>query len=97
MAIVTEQATARVIARIRGRVQGVNYRTGARREAQRRGLAGWARNEPDGSVLIEVEGRQDAVDDFLAWCAKGPPRARVDAVETTSAELAGYQEFTIRR
>jgi acylphosphatase len=94
---VTNQATARVIARISGRVQGVMYRAAALREAQRRGLAGWARNEPDGSVLIDVEGAPAAVDAFLAWCAKGPPRATVAAVETTTAEPIGYQQFTIRR
>jgi acylphosphatase len=93
----TNRATIRIVARVSGRVQGVYFRASAQHEAQRRGLAGWARNEADGCVLIDVEGEVDAVDDFLAWCAKGPPRARVAAVETTRAEPAGYQQFTIRR
>ena len=94
---VTNQATARVIARITGRVQGVNYRVTAKREALQRGLRGWVRNEPDGSVLIDVEGEPSAVDAFLAWCAKGPPDAQVAAVETTSADPIGYAEFMIQR
>ena len=93
----TNQATARVIARITGRVQGVNYRVTAKREALQRGLRGWVRNEPDGSVLIDVEGEPSAVDAFLAWCAKGPPDAQVAAVETTSADPIGYAEFMIQR
>ncbi len=91
------QATVRVIARITGHVQGVKYRASARREARRRDLRGWARNEPDGSVLIDVEGEPSAVDAFLAWCAEGPPQASVDSVETTRADPAGYEEFTIQR
>jgi acylphosphatase len=87
----------RVIVRITGRVQGVNYRATAAREARRRGLTGWVRNEPDGAVRVDVEGNPAAVDAFLAWCAEGPPNARVAAVETTVADPAGYEEFTIRR
>ena len=94
---VTQQSRVRVIARITGRVQGVKYRATAQREARRRGLTGWVRNEPDGAVLIEVEGDRAAVDAFLAWCAEGPPGARVARVETTVADPAGYEEFTILR
>jgi acylphosphatase len=94
---VTDRSRVRVIARITGTVQGVNYRATAAREARRRGLAGWVRNEPDGAVLIDVEGDPAAVEAFLAWCAEGPPRARVSAVETTVADPTGYEEFTILR
>lgn len=87
----------RFIARIIGNVQGVNYRATARREARRLGLAGWVRNEPDGSVLIDVEGTPAAVDAFLRWCAEGPPGATVSAVETTASAPAGYEEFSIQR
>ena len=91
------QDMVRVLARVAGKVQGVNYRVSARREAHRLGLAGWVRNEPDGSVLIDVEGPSAAIDAFLRWCADGPPGARVSAVHTTPAAPAGYEEFTIQR
>jgi acylphosphatase len=94
---VTHQSRVRVIARVTGTVQGVKYRATAQREARQRGLTGWVRNEPDGAVLIDVEGDPAAVDAFLAWCAKGPPGARVATVETTVADPAGYEEFTILR
>jgi acylphosphatase len=94
---VTHQSRVRVIARITGRVQGVKYRATARHEARQRGLSGWVRNEPDGAVRIEVEGDPAAVDDFLDWCVEGPPGARVATVETTVADPAGYEEFTILR
>jgi acylphosphatase len=94
---VTHQSWVRVIARITDTVQGVNYRATAAREARQRGLTGWVRNEPDGAVLIEVEGDPAAVDALLAWCAEGPPGARVATVETTVADPVGYAEFTILR
>jgi acylphosphatase len=94
---VTLAPTSRVIARITGTVQGVNYRATSAREARRLGLTGWVRNEPDGSVLIDVEGEPEAVEAFLAWCAQGPPQARVTGVETTAAAPAGYADFRIRR
>ena len=93
----THHSRVRVIARVTGTVQGVNYRATASREARQRGLTGWVRNEPDGAVLIDVEGDPVAVEAFLAWCTEGPPRARVDSVETTVADPAGYREFTILR
>src|SRR5215212_9854573 len=92
---VTHQSRVRVIARITGKVQGVTYRATAQHEARRRGLAGWVRNEPDGAVLIDVEGDPAAVDAFLRWCDEGPPGARVVTVETTVADPAGYEKFTI--
>ena len=94
---VTYQCRVRVIARITGTVQGVKYRATAQREARRRSLTGWVLNEPDGAVLIDVEGDPAAVDAFLRWCAEGPPGARVAAVETTFADPVGYEEFTILR
>ena len=93
----TNHSRVRVIARITGRVQGVKYRATALREARRRGLTGWVRNEPDGTVQIDVEGDPASVDAFLAWCGEGPPGAQVTRVETTAADLAGYEEFTILR
>jgi acylphosphatase len=94
---VTHQSRVRVVARITGMVQGVKYRVTAQREARRRGLTGWVRNEPDGAVLIEVEGDPDSVEAFLTWCAKGPPGAQVATVDTTVTDPAGYEEFTILR
>ena len=39
-----------------GEVQGVGFRWTARKVANELDLAGWVRNEPDGSVSMELQG-----------------------------------------
>jgi acylphosphatase len=67
--------------RIGGRVQGVGYRDWAMREARSLGLSGWVRNRRDGSVEALVSGEAGAVETFVEACGRGPPAARVDAVD----------------
>ena len=81
--------------RVHGRVQGVSFRAAARNEARRLGLSGFARNEPDGSVAIEVEGDEAALDAFVAWCRVGPPAARVGRVEVEESAPKGYDGFAV--
>jgi acylphosphatase len=92
-----EPMIERRIVRVTGDVQGVGFRASARNEAQRRGVRGWARNEPDGSVTIDAEGEPDALAAFIAWCRHGPPAARIDQIAITSAEPVGHAGFEIAR
>lgn len=80
---------------VTGRVQGVGYRLSAQREAERLGLSGLARNQPDGTVYIEVEGSEPALNRFLAWCRSGPGLASVESVRHTSHAPVGHSGFTI--
>lgn len=82
---------------IHGLVQGVFFRQSTRSEAQRLGLTGYARNNPDGTVTIEAEGPVEALDKLEAWCHQGPAAARVDQVEAETGEVQGYQTFEVRR
>jgi acylphosphatase len=66
-------------------VQGVGFRWWVSRVAQREGLGGSVRNEPDGSVLVVAWGPSDHVAAFERLLHRGPPGARVDAVETLPA------------
>lgn len=100
--MVAGQATPplrRIRAVVRGRVQGVGYRAATAHEARRLGLAGWVENQADGAVALEAAGPADAVAALVAWCGRGPPLARVTAVEV--AELAPTPDaehaFAIRR
>ena len=79
--------------RITGVVQGVSFRYYTRRQADRLGVSGWVRNEPDGSVTGHFEGADEAVDALVDWCREGPAHARVDRVETTPGQVRGDADF----
>jgi acylphosphatase len=82
--------------RVSGRVQGVGFRYNAREAASHYGIMGFIRNQPNGDVYIEAEGTRTAVDEFIAWCRQGPPRAKVYAVDITEGEVRGVGEFLVR-
>jgi acylphosphatase len=83
---------------VSGRVQGVFFRQSTVDEARRLGLRGWVRNLPDGRVEAEVEGERSDVEALLRFCRRGPPAAKVDAVEVTWASHSGdLGEFAARR
>ena len=48
-----------------GRVQGVGFRYTAKYLAQSLGLTGWVENEYDGTVEMEVQGREPMIDKLL--------------------------------
>ena len=85
-----------VSVRVDGRVQGVWFRWYAVEEAERLGVRGWIRNEPDESVSGHFEGPADAVDALVAWCGRGPSSASVHHVAVTPARTTGAEEFTVR-
>ena len=54
-----------------GSVQGVGFRYTARHAANMFRLTGYVRNEYDGSVTCEVQGEQDAIDEFIRTLSRG--------------------------
>ena len=54
-----------------GAVQGVGFRYTARHAANMYRLTGYVRNEYDGSVTCEVQGEQDAIDEFIRTLSRG--------------------------
>ncbi|MBI2242579.1 MAG: acylphosphatase [Nocardioides sp.] len=81
---------------VTGRVQGVSFRYYAEREADRLGVAGWVRNEPDGTVAAHVEGAPGAVDGFVRWCHDGPRLAHVERVDVRDGTDEGLTSFGVR-
>lgn len=86
----------RLRVRIHGQVQGVFFRARAQAEAERLGVSGFARNEPDGTVTVECEGPAAAVERLRVWCETGPPRARVERTDTVPLEPIGETGFRRR-
>ncbi len=80
---------------VTGHVQGVFYRAGLREQASRLGVAGWARNEPDGTVRAHVEGPAGALSELLEWCEIGSPMARVEDVRQHEGTVEGLTSFEV--
>jgi acylphosphatase len=80
---------------VSGQVQGVFFRDGARRQAAERGLAGSARNRPDGTVEVVVEGPPADVAALVDWLHRGTPQSRVADVVVTEEEPQGLSGFRV--
>lgn len=70
---------------VRGRVQGVGFRWFVRETARANGLAGWVRNNPDGSVELEAGGPPSSLATLRAAVSEGPRGARVASVDERPA------------
>ncbi len=81
---------------VRGVVQGVGFRPFVYRLAHRHGLSGWIANSSSG-VVIEVDGPDGALSAFERdLTTEAPVLARIESVESSSAEPAQAAGFEIR-
>ena len=79
-----------------GHVQGVFFRDTTGRQAVQRGVAGWVRNNGDGTVEAVFEGDGDAVARMLELAREGPRGAQVERVEVVEEPPEGLREFVVR-
>lgn len=79
--------------KVYGQVQGVFFRVSAKEEAEKLGIVGFAKNEPDGTVYIEAEGKEEDLDEFLKWCHEGPNLAKVEKIKISEGPLKNFSEF----
>lgn len=80
---------------IRGHVQGVAFRASCADVAKHENVTGYAKNLPDGSVEVWLEGTADAVQKVLSWCRQGPASARVDAVQIHEVPSNNHPNFSV--
>ena len=88
-------SVVRVRAVVTGRVQGVFYRDSCRSQATRLGVRGSVKNLADGSVEVVAEGDRARVQELLAWCRTGPPRAIVTGITVSDEVPAAERSFRI--
>jgi acylphosphatase len=69
---------------VSGSVQGVGFRWFIARHARTLGLAGYARNLPDGRVEVVVSGPDDALPALEQLLRAGPANAQVERVERSA-------------
>jgi acylphosphatase len=87
--------------RVEGEVQGVGFRWYVREQARALELAGWVRNEPDGTVVLVAAGEAEAMDALERQLRVGPRHSAVTDVsrrELTSFDAVDLPAlFTIER
>jgi acylphosphatase len=74
---------------VTGFVQGVFFRQNTKRQAKNRGVAGWAKNLPDGRVEAVFEGEAADVAALVEYCHRGPYSAKVDKVDVAYEDYRG--------
>jgi acylphosphatase len=82
--------------RVTGMVQGVFFRAWTAERARALGVVGWVRNASDGSVEGHLEGDKSAVQQLVDQLHRGPPSARVAAVDAEVSEPIGADGFEVR-
>ena len=81
---------------VRGVVQGVGYRYFCYHHAVNLQLTGWAKNEPDGSVFVRVEGDRGTIEELINELKVGPSNATVTQVKVKWVEYTGqFNNFQI--
>ena len=78
-----------------GFVQGVGFRFSVQRAAETRGVSGWVRNRPDGSVEAVFEGEPASVEALVELCRRGPRGAEVERVEVEEESAEGLAGFRV--
>ena len=79
-----------------GLVQGVFFRDTVRRMADSAHVAGWVRNNWNGTLEAAFEGDEDAVERLVTFCRRGPRGAHVDCLEVVEEAPEGLRGFEIR-
>lgn len=82
---------------ISGFVQGVGYRYFAQRHAEELGLHGYVRNQPEGSVIVVVEGDETDIHELFAALKIGPSHCHVNDIKILFSDFIGeFNKFEAR-
>lgn len=83
--------------RVSGLVQGVGFRFYIYRKALENSVAGYTKNEYDGSVVIIAEGLPENMELIESYIKRGPSRSRVDSFTKTYHPYTGkFSGFEIK-
>lgn len=81
--------------KIYGRVQGVGFRYRAEQAAGLLGVTGWVRNAEDGTVEMEAQGSEAAINKMMTFI-NGGTYVRIDRIETEIIETEKESGFGVR-
>ncbi|HEX5429797.1 MAG TPA: acylphosphatase [Patescibacteria group bacterium] len=77
-----------------GRVQGVGFRIAAKQVADNLGIKGYAKNEGK-FVIVEAEGTEEDLDNFIEWCNSGTDEAAVERIDFKEGRIKSFREFSV--
>lgn len=80
-----------------GKVQGVWFRASTQKKALELGVVGNVRNLEDGSVWVEAQAEEPALQQLIDWCHLGSPNANVLECIVTETEPKEMNGFVIIR
>ena len=83
--------------KIKGRIQGVDFRASTKAVADQLKIRGTIHNEKDGTISVEAEGDDQMMEQFLEWCQEGPEYAIVESIEVVEAADKAYKNFEVIR
>ena len=72
--------------KVAGLVQGVFFRAETQDFAEAHSITGWVKNDPDGGVSILAQGEQEALNQLIEWCRKGPSGAEIKDIRVSPQE-----------
>ena len=75
-----------------GRVQGVGFRYNSVYKARQLGLVGWVKNMDDGSVEMEVQGREAEIDQLILFLDRHL-WIRIDTMNVQQISVRPESEF----
>ena len=78
-----------------GRVQGVGFRYTAKYLARSLELTGWVRNDPEGTVTMEVQGREALINKLLVGL-NGGHFISIEWMDTKEIPLEEEREFVVK-
>ncbi len=83
---------------VSGYVQGVAFRAYTKKQAERLGLSGFVRNLENGSVEIEAQGNEEALNRLIHWAHRGAPTSDVESVVENELPInESEQDFRIQK
>ena len=79
----------------RGQVQGVGFRYKMYYLAQKYGVTGWVRNEWDGTVTLEIQGREPLIQKLLVGL-NSSQFIKIEWMDTEEIPLEQESSFKVR-
>ena len=80
---------------ISGDIQGKGFRFTAMHIAHTLHVKGFVQYTGDHDILIEAEGDETSLNDFIEWCTTGPFSSQTSSIRIIETDVKGYQSFDI--